>query len=155
MDVFGKSSVIVIVGCRRTGKTTAAKQLVLQEGHYMNLNAHPDHVPLYTDSCTILDNFQPPHQSMVTEYLSVAKNVESRVIIICQNYEDLGHVIQSKVDYILRRVESVDGTWNLNASNTKTNESFLVTIYPEDATWLLKEVRRQQQVINQIKNIVQ
>jgi hypothetical protein len=67
----------------------------------------------------------------------------------------LGHVIQSKVDYILRRVESVDGTWNLNASNTKTNESFLVTIYPEDATWLLKEVRRQQQVINQIKNIVQ
>ena len=103
----------------------------------------------------MLDNFNSLHTPVVEECLTTARNHESRVIIVCQDLKALGQVIESQVDFILRQVEWAHNVWDLNAHNTHTNESFIVNIYPENVDWLLKEVKRLQQVVDHVKKLVQ
>lgn len=130
MNVFDQASVIVIEGKRHSGKTTAAKQLIAKEadGQYVDLKEHTNPITPTIGSCIILDDFQPSRRSVVKEYLTLAQKAVSRVIIVCQNYEDLGSVIEPQVDYVLRRVVKDHNVWDLNAHNTRTNESFIVNI---------------------------
>ncbi len=158
MNLPGKSSILVLVGPRRTGKTTAAKQLLSRHtsGQYVDLSNFIDTDPTTycTESCIVFDNFQPSYQSMVENYIKVAKNTGTRIIIVCENLNQLSQPIMSQVDYILRRVVWEPNVWDLNAHNTETNESRIVDIYPEDVTLLIKEIERQKAIVTQVHSLV-
>ena len=155
MNLPGKSSVLVLVGPRYTGKTTAAKQLLSRHtsGQYVDL-IETDPTTYCTESCLVFDNFQPCYQSMVENHIKVARNTGTRMIIVCETLNQLSQPIMSQVDYILRRVVWEPNVWDLNAHNTETNESRIVDIYPENVTLLIKEIERQKAIATQVHSLV-